>query len=347
MLGIGEVTTPVTGNCMAMAVAQAAVDATLEGPDSALKSLTASIKRGIKYAGLLHLEDQMAHDHRVNALANVRRGWPTMTRSESATQMRWFLEDYANSPSSRSDIVSDDTWGGSDTLGMAAIFLQRDIFTLEYVEGPTTQWRCRKISPSTITKNGRVVETANEYPMSIEACLDEIQSAKIDNPKTPPLIVRYWGRHYSAFLHSGRPITLPDLADDEEKTEDELPESEAQLVRVVTEAEISANSVETFTGQEDVKMGSPWDPTSWNGDVAELWDRLEGFTIHHTLKQEIYSILTSSSPSRYPELITFLTTSVTCLSLDEQQALVNEVKAGGDEAKIQRILQKYQIPMPV
>lgn len=88
MLGIREVTTPATGNCMAMAVAQAAVDATLEGPDSALKSLTASIKRGIKYTGLLHLEDQLAHDHRVNALANVRRGWPTMTRSESATQMR-------------------------------------------------------------------------------------------------------------------------------------------------------------------------------------------------------------------------------------------------------------------
>ncbi|KAG3205948.1 hypothetical protein PC128_g1088 [Phytophthora cactorum] len=63
-LGVREIATPDTGNCLAMAVAQAAVNATLDGPSSALEPLTASVKRGIKYADLLHLEDQLVHDMR-------------------------------------------------------------------------------------------------------------------------------------------------------------------------------------------------------------------------------------------------------------------------------------------
>ena len=85
--------TPATSNYLAMAIAQAAADSTLGGSDPALSRLTASLKRGIQYSGLLHFEDQMAHDHRVHALANVHRGWPTMTRPESASQLRWYLND--------------------------------------------------------------------------------------------------------------------------------------------------------------------------------------------------------------------------------------------------------------
>uniref|UniRef100_M4BZD0 Uncharacterized protein n=1 Tax=Hyaloperonospora arabidopsidis (strain Emoy2) TaxID=559515 RepID=M4BZD0_HYAAE len=121
-LGIRTVVTPATGNCLAMAIVQAAADSDLNGSDLALDRLTASLKRGVKHSGLLHLEDQLAHDHRVQALANVKRVWATMTRQESASQMRWILEDFATSPSGRTDEVSDDTWGGSDVVRMAAIF---------------------------------------------------------------------------------------------------------------------------------------------------------------------------------------------------------------------------------
>lgn len=50
-----------------------------------------------------------------------------MTRAEPLTQLRWFLSDYAASPADRTALASDDTWGGNDTLGMAASFLHRDI----------------------------------------------------------------------------------------------------------------------------------------------------------------------------------------------------------------------------
>ena len=90
ILGLREVPTPATGNCLAMAIAQAVADSALDALITALEPLTARVKRGIKYAGLLNLEGQLLHDLRVNTLKNVGRGWPTMTREESATQLRWF-----------------------------------------------------------------------------------------------------------------------------------------------------------------------------------------------------------------------------------------------------------------
>ena len=187
-LGVREVTTPATGNCMAMAVAQASADAPLDGPDQMMERLTEILKKGIKYSGLLHLEDQFAHDHRVQALHNVHRGWPTITRSESANQMRWFLDDYAASSSKPDIVVTPDTWGGSDTLGMAANFLQRDIYVIQHITGDNSDWVCRKYTPRTITRQRRVVGTSAEYNLTVAECMDEIIAGKIEHPSTPPLI---------------------------------------------------------------------------------------------------------------------------------------------------------------
>uniref|UniRef100_A0AAV1VDT6 Uncharacterized protein n=1 Tax=Peronospora matthiolae TaxID=2874970 RepID=A0AAV1VDT6_9STRA len=106
ILGLREVPTPATGNCLAMAIAQAVADSALDAPLTVLEPLTASIKRVIKYAELLNLEGQRPHDLRVNTLKNVGRGWQTMTREESATQPRWFLTDFAATSSDRDTIVS-------------------------------------------------------------------------------------------------------------------------------------------------------------------------------------------------------------------------------------------------
>ena len=108
-IGVRSVATPATGNRLAMSIAQAVADATLAGPAQSLELLTASIKRGIKLSGLLGLAGQLAHDHRVNALANVQRGWASMTRTESTRQMRWLIEDYANSSSDRTVEVPENT----------------------------------------------------------------------------------------------------------------------------------------------------------------------------------------------------------------------------------------------
>ena len=50
VLGIRPVTTPSSGNCMAMAVAQAYVDHDLAAFDDTLETTTASIKRGIRWS---------------------------------------------------------------------------------------------------------------------------------------------------------------------------------------------------------------------------------------------------------------------------------------------------------
>lgn len=210
-LGLRSVVTPATGNCLAMAIAQAAVDATLDDPDRSLELLTACLKRGIKYTGLLNLEDQMAHDHRVHLLENVWRGWTGMTRTNSASQVRWYLEDYASSSSDRTDTVPEDTWGGSDTAGMASNFLKRPIYVFQLLEGDAHGWRCVKYVPTTVSRHHRVVETWAEYPQSVAECMDEVVAWKIDSPSSPPLVLNYHGRHYSAFLHSGITSRLPDF----------------------------------------------------------------------------------------------------------------------------------------
>ena len=56
--------TPATDNFLAIAAEQAAVD--LDTPYRFLELLTASIKFGIEYLGLLNLNDQIAHNQRVH-----------------------------------------------------------------------------------------------------------------------------------------------------------------------------------------------------------------------------------------------------------------------------------------
>ena len=122
LLGLREVVTPATGNCMAMAVAQAYVDASMLGESDAFERLTASVKRGIRFTGLLNLELNYAHDVRVQALRNVGRGWTTMTPKDSANQFRWFLHDYASSPSDRTSTIDGTVWGGVILSGWRRYF---------------------------------------------------------------------------------------------------------------------------------------------------------------------------------------------------------------------------------
>ena len=55
-----EAVNPATGNYMAMAVAHALADADLHGDSDVLERLTAAIKRGIQFAGLLHMKATMS-----------------------------------------------------------------------------------------------------------------------------------------------------------------------------------------------------------------------------------------------------------------------------------------------
>uniref|UniRef100_A0AAV1USB4 CCHC-type domain-containing protein n=1 Tax=Peronospora matthiolae TaxID=2874970 RepID=A0AAV1USB4_9STRA len=215
ILGLREINTPANGNCLAIALAQAVAESALTAPTKDQELLTACIKRGITCTGLLNLEDQLPHDLRVQALKNVGRGWASMTRTESASQFRWFLTDFAATPSGRTSHVPTDCWGGSDTLGMAATFLQRDIFVVQREEA-TPQWRCRKYHPVSMTVRGRAVASVKEYPLSIMACIDELQATKVGATQALPLVLRFGGSHYSALLHSAGvadPLNLTDTQD--------------------------------------------------------------------------------------------------------------------------------------
>uniref|UniRef100_A0AAV1V940 Uncharacterized protein n=2 Tax=Peronospora matthiolae TaxID=2874970 RepID=A0AAV1V940_9STRA len=134
-----------------------------------------------------------------------------MTHKESASQIRWYLEDYATSPSARTALVGSDTWGGCDMVGMAANFLQQSIYVIEFLTGQTHPWRCRKFVPTTITRHRRRVVTAAECPLGIMDLMDAVLAAKIEAPGLPPLVLRYQNCHYSAINHSGSSSLLPDL----------------------------------------------------------------------------------------------------------------------------------------
>uniref|UniRef100_M4BKQ2 Uncharacterized protein n=1 Tax=Hyaloperonospora arabidopsidis (strain Emoy2) TaxID=559515 RepID=M4BKQ2_HYAAE len=191
-----------------MAVAQAATDADLDSSDWTLERPTTSIKCGIKYAGLLVLDGHLAHDHRMHLLKNVHRGWLGMSRTESASQVRWYLEYYVSSSSKTTDLVLEDTWGTRDTVGLAANFLQQTIYVIQQVDDQQHGWRCSKFVPTTVFHRKPVIETATEHLMTLGVFMDEIVDLKIETPASPPLILRYREQHYFVFIHSGIPNGL-------------------------------------------------------------------------------------------------------------------------------------------
>ncbi|CAI5705830.1 unnamed protein product [Peronospora effusa] len=166
-LGLREVVTPASGNCLAMAVVQGATGADLAEPTSKLKQLTATLKLGDKEVGLLNLEDRIPHDIRVHILQNVNRAWPAMTRRESLSQLKWFLEDYASSPSERDAVIAENTWGGNDIIGLAAMFLRRNIYVLELVDTRTKPWSCRQFGPEVTSIKAKSIASYTERPLEI------------------------------------------------------------------------------------------------------------------------------------------------------------------------------------
>ena len=78
-LGVRSVTTPATGRCIAMTIAQAVAGRSLDEQTILSSYLLPVSNKAYNILGRLHLEGQLAHDRRVNTLANVTRGWSSMT----------------------------------------------------------------------------------------------------------------------------------------------------------------------------------------------------------------------------------------------------------------------------
>jgi len=339
VLGIREVATPASGNCMAMAIAQALADHNLAAYDITLAEMTAAIKRGICWTGLMHCSDQFNHYTRMATLINMERGWDGMDVQESSKQFRWYLHEYAATSSLREVGVPKYNWGCSEFMTIAANFLQRNIYVLAYDTDGKQLWYCSWYRPSTMSRGKKVYETGQQVSLQLVDYLAAIRKEKQHTRKKPPLVLRFWGKHYSAFVHTSSLATFST-------------DSEIQLGRNAdvtstgeqgNEDELMLDAVEE--NQEESQ--DPWDPSSWDGDIDDLRRRLTGMTIPHELKCEIQVILQSAEPTRYDELLAFLVNTATQLSQPDRDQLLQMNLDGENTADMDAMLQRFQISKAV
>ncbi|OWY99650.1 hypothetical protein PHMEG_00029319 [Phytophthora megakarya] len=94
----------------------------------------------------------------------------------------------------------------------------------------------------------------------------------------------------------------------------------------------------------DYGSQSPWDPEAWQGDMEEIQRRMNGPTIHHSLKQEVEMILRHER-DRTAELLRFFVATVSQTSMQDQERLLsNDLNAPEQCAAM---LAKYHIAKPV
>ncbi|KAE8915452.1 hypothetical protein PF003_g616 [Phytophthora fragariae] len=334
LLGIRSVVTPSSGNCMAMALAQAVADHNLAAFDDELEEMTAAIKRGIRWSGQLNYREQFDHFTRMTTLINVERGWDGMTAQDSNKQFKWYLEEYAATPSDRNAIVAGHNWGSSELMAAAANLLQTKIYVLAHNTDKKGLWYCSVYRPSTVTRGRKRYDTGQQVPLHLERCVEEIRAAKTKG-NTPPLVLRFWGEHYSAFVHTNPPeVRRVHLPEEETKravsAEDLPPDMQAKDGRVAL--------AETPEGSQ-----SPWEPATWDGNIAELRSRLMGMSIPHDLKCEIHLILERADPTRYAELLVFLVNTASQLSLGEREQLLRMNLEADKDDDVRIMMQRYQI----
>ncbi|KAG2797271.1 hypothetical protein PC114_g25904 [Phytophthora cactorum] len=85
------------------------------------------------------------------------------------------------------------------------------------------KWQCVMYRPSTMTRYNNVIETGNQVVLSISECINISRREKRQGERTP-LVLQFWGRHYSVFVHQ-QAIYSPVLAGVvASKGEQQLPE---------------------------------------------------------------------------------------------------------------------------
>ncbi|KAG3054713.1 hypothetical protein PC122_g21937 [Phytophthora cactorum] len=131
------------------------------------------------------------------------------------------------------------------------------------------KWQCVMYRPSTMTRYNNVIETGNQVVLSISECINISRREKRQGERTP-LVLQFWGRHYSVFVHQ-QAIYSPVLAGVvASKGEQQLPEQGD---------EPAEDSVGVDIKMEDI-------------DSCQLQKCLQG------LKKEIQMILRTGSTQR-------------------------------------------------
>lgn len=92
---------------------------------------------------------------------------------------------------------------------MASNFLQRKIFVLAFDADHREEWHCSMFRPSIATRGRQQYDTGQHVPLQLTRCLEEIRQEKLNGPH-PPLVLWYWGEHYSAFIDVRLPLQEPE-----------------------------------------------------------------------------------------------------------------------------------------
>lgn len=261
-----------------------------------------------------------------------------MPIGESRKQFKWYLDEYASSASDRETIVVAFNWGGCETLSMAANFLKRTIYVLAHNTEGDDKWNCTLYRPSTITRCNRVIETGQQIILTVQECIGRLREEKKQD-HVGPIVLRFWGRHYSAFVHA--PAAATTLREQHLTKEEEYDMEDAD--RDDTKAERSS----TTPRSQGEASQDPREPETWDGSLEPLQQRLKGMTIPHDLKREIQLILQVAEPARYTELLGFLVNTVASLSLPDQACLLNTNLEDESNPRVRDLQQRFQIPLIV
>ena len=135
----------------------------------------------------------------MTALINVQRRWDGMNARESKKKFKWFLDEYAATPSGRQDVVSHWNWGSSELMALAANSSTRHLCTRVRWQ---QMWHCSLFKPSTTTRGNKVYETGQQVPMQLDQWITAVRHAK-QHGLQRPLVLRFWGQRYSAYVHTG------------------------------------------------------------------------------------------------------------------------------------------------
>ncbi|CAI5741767.1 unnamed protein product [Peronospora destructor] len=172
--------------------------------------------------------------------------------------------------------------------------------------------------------------------------LDEVVAEKIENLGQPPLLLHFWGRHYSALLHTGRTSQLPDF---EEEVECKFPVLAENLPNApaATHANASMQQLALRTAPVDAPLKGPWDPDSWNGTTDEVWAALQGCSVHPDLQHDLHVLFMIDKPKRSRDLSKLVATAAMTIDLLAQQQFAAILRGEkGEEAEL-ALTQRMQI----
>ena len=79
------------------------------------------------------------------------------------------------------------------------MFLRRNIYVLDFDENRDKPWSCRQYGPGVVSIKGKSIASFTERPVDIFECLDAIRAEIIDS-SAPPIVLRFWGRQFSAVV---------------------------------------------------------------------------------------------------------------------------------------------------